>query len=148
MAVLLLSLPAAPARAGGEGEGSEAAPGLIASGGLVLFYRSEGPLSFVSMTPRDVPAGARPLGTVRGVSCQRGLSIPLSADIRGTSLSGGYGDGGFARAVAQMKKERPELAGIYDVRTDLRVFSILGIYRKLCTEVTARAFASEARSGR
>ena len=33
------------------------------------------------------------------------------------------------------------MAGLYDVRTDLRIFSLLGIYRKLCTEVTARAFA-------
>ena len=30
---------------------------------------------------------------------------------------------------------------LYDVRTDVEVFSILGFYRSLCTEVTARAFA-------
>ncbi|MBI3288310.1 MAG: hypothetical protein HYZ74_02190, partial [Elusimicrobia bacterium] len=99
------------------------------------------PLSFVTMTPKDRPVGARELGTVRGISCQHGLSIPLAAQLRATSISGGYGDGSFARAVGQIKGKTPEVAGLYDVRTDLRVFSILGIYRKLCTEVSARAFA-------
>ena len=142
LAAVLLSSLAPRAGAGGEGDENEASPGLLPTGGLMIFYKSEGPLSFVTMTPKDVPAGAKPLGTVKGVSCQRGLSIPISADIRGTSVSGGYGDGGFVKALAQIKKEHPTVVGIYDVRTDLRVFSILGVYRKLCTEVTARAFAA------
>ena len=45
-------------------------------------------------------------------------------------------------SMEQIKKASPDMAGLYDVRTDLRIFSILGIYRKLCTEVTARAFAA------
>jgi len=140
MAAVLLSLLAGPVFAGGEGDENEAVPGLLPTGGLVLFYKSEGPLSFVTMTPKDVPVGAVSLGTVTGISCQRGLSIPLSLDVRGTSVSGGYGNGSYARALEQIKKEHPDAAGLYDVRTDLRIFSILGIYRKLCTEVTARAF--------
>ena len=108
----------------------------------MLFYKSEGPLSFVTMTPKDRPAGARELGTVKGVSCQHGLSIPLAAQIRATSVSGGYGDGSFQKALQQIKKESPDMVGLYDVRADLRIFSLLGIYRKLCTEVTARAFAA------
>ena len=109
----------------------------------MLFYKSSGPLSFVTMTPKDRPAGARELGTVVGVSCQHGLSIPIAAQLRATSFSGGYGNGSFAKAIDRITKERPEVAGLYDVRTDLRVFSILGLYRKLCTEVTARAFAAQ-----
>jgi len=141
LSVILLAALAPFAAATGEEDGDQAVPSLIPSGGIMIFYKSEGPLSFVTMTPRDVPEGARRLGTVKGVSCQHGLSIPLAANIRATNVTSGYGDGSFRKALAQMKKEHPDLAGIYDVRTDLRVFSILGLYRKLCTEVTARAFA-------
>ncbi|MBI2386540.1 MAG: hypothetical protein HYV14_11060 [Elusimicrobia bacterium] len=141
LAVLLLGL--APfASATGEGDQEDAVPGLIPAGGIMLFYQSEGPLSFVTMTPKDRPAGARELGTVKGVSCQHGLSIPLAAQLNATSVSGGYGDGSFQKALQNIKKESPDMIGLYDVRADLRVFSILGIYRKLCTEVTARAFAA------
>ena len=140
-AVLLASLSSA-ARASGENDEDTAVPGLIPTGNFTLFYKTEGPLSFVAMTPKDRPKNVRELGTVKGSSCQHGLSIPISADVRGTSISGAYGDGGFGKALAQIKKEKPEAAGIYDVRTDMKVFSILGIYKKLCTEVTARAFGA------
>lgn len=140
-AVLLLAL-APRGWASGEGDEEDAVPGLIPAGGIMIFYRSQGPLSFVTMTPKDRPAGARELGTVKGVSCQHGLSVPIAAEFRATSISGGYGDGSFRKALEQIKKAKPEMTGLYDVRSDLRVFSILGIYRKLCTEVTARAFAA------
>ena len=142
LAVLLLAGLSSPARATGEGDEDTAAPGLIPPGNFVLFYDTQGPLSFVTMTPRDRPKGVVELGTVKGTSCQHGLSVPISADVRGTSITGSVGDGGFAKALADIKKAKPEVAGIYDVRTDMRVFSILGLYRKLCTEVTARAFAA------
>lgn len=140
-AVLLLTL-ATGAAARGEGEGDDAVPSLIPAGGIMLFYNSEGPLSFVTMTAKDRPASARDLGTVKGVSCQHGLSVPIAAQFRATNITGGYGDGSFKKALEMIKKEKPDLSGLYDVRTDLRIFSILGIYRKLCTEVTARAFAA------
>ena len=133
-----------PAAARGEGDEEDAVPALLPAGGLMIFYQSQGPLSYVTMTPKDRPASARELGEVRGISCQRGLSIPLAADFRATSVSGGYGDGSFAKALEQIKKSRPAASGLYDVRVDLHVFSILGIYRKLCTEVVARAFQSSA----
>ena len=126
--------------ASGENDEDTAVPALIPAGSFMLFYDSSGPLSFVAMTPKDKPVGAPELGLVHGVSCQYGLSIPISADVRGTSITGAIGNGSFVKAISEIKKARPEVAGIYDVRTDLRIFSILGIYRKLCTEVTARAF--------
>lgn len=141
LAAVLLSL-ASLAGATGEGDEDAAIPGLIPPGNFVLFYATEGPLSFVTMTPRERPKNAVELGTVKGVSCQHGLSVPISADVRGTSITGAVGKGGFAKALADIRKSKPEVAGIYDVRTDMRVFSILGIYRKLCTEVTARAFSA------
>ncbi len=112
------------------------------TGNFTIFYKTEGPLSFVTMTPKDRPKDARELGTVKGSSCQHGLSVPISADVRGTNISGAYGDGSFGKALAQIKKAKPETIGIYDVRTDMKVFSLLGIYKRLCTEVTARAFAA------
>lgn len=139
---LVLLLPASLVQARGENDEDTATPGLIPSGSFNLFYDSSGPLSFVANTPKDKPKGAPELGLVKGVSCQHGLSIPITANLRGTSISGAVGNGSFVKALAEIKKKKPEVAGIYDVRTDQRVFSILGIYRKLCTEVTARAFGA------
>jgi len=141
VALVLIAL-ATRARARGENDEDTAAPGLIPAGSFMLFYDSSGPLSFVAMTPKDKPKDAPELGLVKGVSCQHGLSIPISANVRGTSITGALGDGSFGKALREIKKAKPEVAGIYDVRTDQRVFSILGIYRKLCTEVTARAFGA------
>lgn len=142
-AVLLFSL-APDVSARGEGDENDAVPSMIPSGGLMIFYKSQGPLSFVTMTPKDRPAGAKELGTVKGVSCQHGLSVPIAAQLNATNVSGGYGDGSFKKALEKILKDNPETLGLYDVRTDLRIFSILGIYRKLCTEVTARAFGAAA----
>lgn len=141
LAVLCL-LAAAPAAAMGENEDDDALPSMQGRGGLHLFYQNTGPMSFVAMTPKDVPAGARQLGEVKSVSCQRGLAIPLAASFRATSVSNSYGDGGYRKALELMKKRHPDLEGIYDVKVDLGIFSVLGgLYRSLCTYVTARGFA-------
>ena len=138
----LLVLLAVPVAALGENEDDTALPTMTSRGSIHLFYQSVGPMSFVAMTPKDVPADARQLGEVRSVSCQRGVSIPLAANIRATSVSNSYGDGGYRKALELMKKKHPDLEGIYDVKVDLGIFSLLGgIYRSLCTYVTARGFA-------
>lgn len=138
----LLVLLAVPAAALGENEDDTALPTMTSRGSIHLFYQSVGPMSFVAMTPKDVPADARQLGEVKSVSCQRGVSIPLAANIRATSVSNSYGDGGYRKALELMKKKHPDLEGIYDVKVDLGIFSLLGgIYRSLCTYVTARGFA-------
>lgn len=141
LAAALAALLAAPARAIGEGDEDDAVPGMQSASGLVLFYESSGPMSFVAMTLKDVPAGARKIREVRGRACQRGLAIPIAADISATNISAYRGDGGYAKALARIKKDHPDVVGIYDVRSDVEVFSILGIYRSRCTVVTARAFA-------
>lgn len=142
LAAALAAALAAPCRAIGEGDEEDALPSMQTTGGLVLFYETTGPMSFVTMTPRDVPKDAKLLGEVKGRACQRGLSVPIAASFNATNVSGVYGDGGYKKALAAMKKAHPELAGIYDVKTDLEVFSILGFYRSTCTEVTARGFAA------
>lgn len=140
-AALLLALVAGSARADGEGDEDDAVPGLMPAGGLVLFYDSGGPMSFPSMTPKDVAADVVKIPEVKGRACQRGVSVPIAAEINALNVSAYAGNGGYAKAVAQIKKDHPEVVGIYDVRTDVEVFSILGLYKSLCTEVTARAFA-------
>lgn len=145
-AAALVALLAAIGRAAGEGDEDDALPGLQPANGMVLFYESAGPLSFPSMTPKDVPAGVRRIREVKGRACQRGLSVPIAANFNATNVSAYYGNGSYAKAVAQIKALNPEVVGLYDVRTDVEVFSVLGVYRSLCTEVTARAFASGGRA--
>ncbi len=121
----------------------DARPGLIPIGGLIVFFNSQGPLSYPTLTPKEIPSDAVNIGTVRCKSCQHGLSIPIttpSSSSRSTNLSGAQGDGSFKKALAQLQKDRPELKGIYDVKVDMHRISVLGIYKRLCTEVTARGF--------
>ena len=140
-ALLALALAlCGPARAQ-EKEAYEAKPGLIPAGGILLFYDSVGPLSFETLAPSQVPPGSRPLGELRARSCQYGLSIPLALSLRSLSLSGAGGNGGYRKALERLKRERPEAAGLFDVKVDLRLTSVLGIFRRLCTEVSGRGFA-------
>lgn len=141
LALVLTATLAAPGRALGEGDEDGAVPGLQSASGLVLYYESSGPMSFVAMTLKDVPAGARKIREVKGRACQRGLAVPIAANFNATNISAYRGDGSYAKALARIKQDHPEVAGIYDVRSDVEVFSILGLYRSRCTIVTARAFA-------
>jgi len=121
-------------------ESYEASPSFIGMGGLVVFYRTQGPLSFRTLTPKELPPDATIMGEVRGRGCQHGLSVPLSAALRPTSLSGAYGDGGYLKALEDIRRNHPGLTGIVDVKVDLHLLSILGIYRRLCTEILALGF--------
>ncbi len=109
----------------------------------MLFTNSRAPLSFETLSADKLPANATDAGTIYCQSCQHGLSIPVtppSGTSRGSNISGLGGNGGFEKAFANLKKERPEIRGIYDVKIDYHRVSILGIYRRQCLEVTARAF--------
>ena len=120
----------------------EARPGLIFVGTFVVFYDSEGPLSFQTMTPQEIPDNAVLVGEVMGDSCQHGLSIPIifSATDR-FSVSGAKGDGSFNEALLNIREKYPDLAGVYDVKVDISQWSILTIYRRECTIVVAKGFS-------
>lgn len=119
----------------------EADFGLIVVGGLVLFYDSEGPLSFQTMTPHELPNDVVLMGEVYGRSCQHGLSIPIIFSLADRfSVSGAKGDGSFEEALKNLYWRNPRVEGVYDVKVDVRHFSVLGIYKKNCTEVTAQGF--------
>ena len=137
---LALLLGAGSAHAQDDERGYQSKPGLIGFGGILLFYDSQGPLSFVTSSRNDLPEGAVPAGGVRAESCQHGLSVPLSASIQAVKIAGAAGDGGYLEAMENLRRARPELKGVYDVKVDVHTLSILGFYRRVCTEISARGF--------
>ncbi len=120
----------------------EASTGLIYVGGFVLFYESEGPLSYKSLTPWELPKDAILVGEVTGDSCQHGVSIPII--FSGTdrvSVSGAKGDGSFKKALKDLHEKHPNVEGLYDVKVDVHQISVLGgLYKRDCTEVVALGF--------
>jgi hypothetical protein len=138
LGALLFLLTTSSVRAGAQ-ESYEARSGLLQLEGLVVFFSGAGPLSYVTMTARDVPADAVRIGSVAGRGCQFGVSTPFMGT--GTpQLSGGGGEGGFARAVEDIRRRHPDLRGIYDVKVDDHVMSILTVFQRQCTEVAAQGF--------
>ena len=115
-------------------------PGLIRPGGLPVFFSSEGPLAYSSLTRSEIPKDAVPLGEVKGRSCQYSLAVPLAIALRTSSLSGAAGNGGYARVLQKIERTHPGLRGIYDVKVDLHQITILGVLGRLCTEMTAEGY--------
>lgn len=75
----------------------------------------------------DARRGSR---EVRGEACQTGIFVPV------IPASIAWGDGGYRDAVRQAQAQAPG-ALLTDVRADLRVLSILTIFRRQCVVVTA-----------
>jgi hypothetical protein len=125
-----------------EPEAYEVNPDLINVDGYVVLFNAQGPLSYLSATSGEVPSGATKMGNVHGESCQHALSLPVSADLRTRSakIGGALGNGGYQQVFEKIKKEHPDITGIYDVRVDSHEVRILSVYSKLCTEITARGF--------
>lgn len=114
--------------------------------GVTVYQDSEGPLSYRAPTGADV-GEARPLAQVQGKACQYGLTIPFGplvaiggtgGDLAGAvgGASAGWGEGGYREALAQAEA-RAAGGRLFDVRADLNVVSILGIWREECVVVTA-----------
>lgn len=119
----------------------EATPGLIFVGLFMVFYDSEGPLSYQTGTPYEVPKDAIRTGEVRGDSCQHGVSIPIPFTTSSlVSFSGAKGNGSYKKALLDIKEQHPDLDGLYDVKVDIHRRAILTIYRRSCTIVVARGF--------
>ena len=140
MRLWLLAVLALCAPLSAQEDGTSAAPGLAKPGGLLILWASQGPLSYMTLTPGELPSGAVDAGEVKGDSCQHGLSVPVTANFRGTTISGAGGDGGYRKALAAALKARPGLDGIYDVKVDVHLVSILGVYRRTCVEIVGRGF--------
>lgn len=136
LALALLLVPAGLARAQ---EDEAARSGVLSPGGLVVFQDSRGPLSFAAMTRKELPADLVPAGEVTREACQHGVNIPLGRNMGANSVSGAGGDGGYERALQNLRFRNPQVAAVYDVKVDVHIISILRIYRRRCTEITARA---------
>jgi len=122
-------------------ESYEAKPGLIPPGGLVLFFNSAGPLSYVTLTHHDLPPQATDMGPVQSRSCQYAIAAPITASFSTrTSISGASGNGTYDKALQNLRALHPGLEGIYDVKVDLHDTSFLGIFTRLCTEISARGY--------
>ncbi len=122
-----------------------ARPGVLAQG--TVFEQASGPLSYRAPAGPDVGRAA-PRATAYGESCQYGIILPLSAaatffskptsdDVgRIPPLGVVWGKGGYADAMAQAQRDAVR-GRLYDVRADLHVSSVLGIYIRNCVEVHA-----------
>ena len=135
LALMLLLCGSAAAQEEAAGDGRTRA---IRMGGFLLFGNNRAPHSIVALPAR--PAGMTDAGEVKDRSCQWGVAIPLALNIRATSISASTGDGGYEKVMSRIKEKHPEVAGIYDARMDAHYTAILGIFRRLCLEVTARSF--------
>jgi hypothetical protein len=121
-------------------ESYEASPGLLLLGGFVVFFDAQGPLSYPTLTAAEVPNDAISLGSVTGRGCQYGLSIPIVGASSLTRVSGGVGRGGFQKAIGDIRQRHPELRGIYDVKVDSHLLSVLTVFSRRCVEISARGF--------
>jgi hypothetical protein len=135
--LLLIGLAGASAQAR-QSDGLR--PGLIKPGGLPVFFSSQGPLAYTSLTASEIPKNAVPIGHVRGQRCQYSMSVPITASVRSGSISGAVGNGTYAKILQDMARSHPGLQGIYDVKVDLHYSSILGVFGRLCTEINAEGF--------
>jgi hypothetical protein len=88
-----------------------------------IYEDASGPFEYRADTRR----GSR---EVRGEACQTGLFVPM------TPASIAWGDGGYRDAVQQAQAQAPG-ALLTDVRADLRILSILTVFRRQCVVVTA-----------
>jgi hypothetical protein len=114
-------------------------PGAISLTPHVIFQDSTGPLAY-----RSTPATTGPLREVRGEACQSSLTFPTalvwgaikSGNTANASaaLSAGWGDGGYAEAVAAALQSAPN-ARLVDARADLHTRIILGVWRQECVRV-------------
>jgi hypothetical protein len=125
-----------------EQEGAHARPTLLRPGGIVLFNVGSGPMSSIFPTPSELPKQAKVLGEVRGVGCQQGIFIPLQLSLRPQGASSAWGNAGFQKAIAQIRQQDSRVDGIFDVKVDRHIFSVLGIYQRACTEILARGFTN------
>lgn len=123
-------------------------PGVSKDGSL--YQGSTGPLSYQASSLAD---GTLVIGkTVHAEACQQsivlpiplgGMTTPRTSSPGVVTLGVGWGDGGYARAMAEAEKS----AGgglLVDVRADRHFTTVLWVYRRDCVEVHA-AVASPRR---
>jgi hypothetical protein len=122
----------------------EANPRALLLPELVIHQDSTGALSYHAPSGRDAQQFV-PRGRAKGRACQRGFQIPLLWNAfvpphnnMGTwSLSAGWGEGGYARALEDMRSQLPADALLYDLQADLHMRTVLSVYAAQCLELDA-----------
>ncbi len=128
---------AIPQRGFGVDRPSWVAPGLLgrptpaALAANPLYQDARGPLTFESATLAETTEGFEDLGIATGEACQWAASFQ---NININLESSGY-QAAYAQALSAKGADV-----LVDVRADAHVYSVLGIYSKLCTRMTGRAF--------
>jgi hypothetical protein len=112
---------------------------------VVVYQGSTGSLSYQSAVGRDVQR-LLPHQRAQGRVCQRGIQLPIFAALyafgqaragQGTWLSTGWGDGSYRAAMDDLRQHVPSGAVLYDVRADVDIRMILGVYREQCLVLDA-----------
>ncbi len=115
-------------------------PSIVAPSGYFIIYDVQGTLSFEPSTHWELPKNITDMGNVLGKSCAYALSIPISLALNATKVSGAYGENGYNKAVKNILKTRPDISGIYDVKVDTHIITVLGIFTRQCLLLSAHAF--------
>jgi hypothetical protein len=128
-----------------QGNGSSR---LHTSGSTLVYQDTVDPLSY-----RASPSALAKRVPVRGEACQSALTLPfgllLAAFEAGNAaaapafLGAGWGDGGYAKAVAAAGASAPGTR-LVDVRADLHTTIVLGVWRQQCVQISAAAVPVEA----
>lgn len=136
LAALLLA--AAPACALDEDE-AVARSGLLRMGGFNLGTIADAPLGLLGAVGSEIPKNAARLGELRGRACQYGVGVPYSLNFLST-INGVGGKGSFEKAIADIKKKQPDVEGLYDLKVDVHITGVLGIFRRQCIELSGRGW--------
>lgn len=141
LALVVLSGCMAGVRPRTSYEADDALPFVGEGGALMVYQDSAGPLSYASVTGRDVQQAA-PLQRVKGRACQHAVRIPVIAPATAmsnlpASLAVSVADGTYAEAVADARRGLPQDALLFDVRSDLNILMVLGIYERRCVLIDA-----------
>jgi hypothetical protein len=89
-----------------------------------IYTNVRAPLSYRSPTPSDVQGTLGP--EAEGEACSQAVLYLV-----------GWGDGGYSAAVEDAKTKSSATL-LADVRADMRLFNVLGVYQKRCTRVRGR----------
>lgn len=139
LALLAALLFCAPRASAMDEDEAVARSGLLRMGGFNLGTVADAPLGLLGAVGSELPKGAVRLGELKGRACQYGVGVPYSLNFLST-VNGVGGKGSFEKALAEIKKKQPDAEGLYDLKVDVHITGVLGIFRRQCLELTGRGW--------
>ena len=98
----------------------------VLSGCGILYTNVRLPRAYRSSTPNEVKSETADK-TVAGKSCNRSVLFLFA-----------WGDASYAAAARDALKEDPINGVLYDVKSDMEAFSVLGLYTRTCTILSGK----------